>query len=124
MKKIFKLVAAWCFAGVLLHLLGCEAPPRKLPRGDILTAGYRYLVFGSQVTNGITLYDIGNEKFLSFLEPQDKESRYLHPVIGVSGRGFCIKEKDIFDINRKNGEIVAFNLSSMTHDKTNIRIFS
>ena len=94
---------------------------------ELLSHGFKYLVFGSQNTDGIEIYDFKKGNFVSLLIPEQKEAkqreaRYLEPIVGMSGKGFCIKEKDIFNFNKKEGQLITFDLKTFKSNSTGIRL--
>lgn len=86
----------------------------NLTSQEIISSGFKYMVFGSQNSNGIDLYDIKNEKFIQFILPENKKTRYLLPVITKSGRGYCIR-KDVTDINNIKDAIVAIDVNRLQY---------
>ena len=87
----------------------------NLTSQEIISYGFKYMVFGSQNTNGIDLYDIKNEKFIRFIIPENKKIRYILPVINKSGRGYCIR-KDETDINHIKDAIVAIDVNHLKYN--------
>lgn len=94
----------------------------ELPSKEILANGYKYFVFGSSNSEGIEIYDIRNNKFDDLLIPEQKGISYSDPVVGRSGKGYCIKEKDIFDLKKKEGQIITFDLNTFKSNATGIKI--
>lgn len=98
-----------------------RASVSDLSADKIVSSGYKYLIFGSQRTNGIELYDLQGNKFIPLLTPKDKETRYIMPVVGDSGKGFCIKQDSIF-LEKRRDEIISFDLNTLQSTSTGLII--
>jgi len=99
---------------IFFLIVGCNSSLlENLTSDEIMSSGYRYLIFGSQTTNGVQLYDFRSKRFVSLLVPGNKSVRYMEPVVGKSGKGFCIKEENTFDFERKKNEIIVFDLNTL-----------
>ncbi|MGA1871984.1 MAG: hypothetical protein ACMUJM_26000 [bacterium] len=93
---------------------------------ELISKGYKYIIFGSQRTNTIELYDLKKGSFIELLPPnKDIDSRFLEPVIGISGIGYCIKEKSRFNIKNKVGELITFSLQTLKYRRIDtVNIFN
>lgn len=80
--------------------------------GELVANGYKYILFGSQRTNGIEVYDLGKNQFIDLLKSEDKNIRYFSPVVDNSGIGYCIEEKYPLDA-KKVAKIIEFDLHNM-----------
>lgn len=116
-RRLLALVGA-VFLMVLLGSIFFEwyiANVNNLLVDDIVATGHRYLVFGSQKTNGIELYDLKQQKLIHFLVPAEKDFIYSDPVIGASGKGFCMKHAKIFDPASGAIELISFDLNLLRY---------
>jgi len=93
----------------------CEANINTLPVDEIVASGHKYLIFGSQDTNGIELYDLKQKKFIPFLIPAKKDIIYRDPVVGTSGKGYCIRLTGIFDTASNTVDLISFDLNFLNH---------
>lgn len=100
-----------------LGLFACNKPKQETLRSsDIVQSGYRYLVFGNQNTDGIELYDIKNGQFNPFLVgDKTKLVRYINPVIGKSGKGFCVRTEWMPGTTKAKVELVSIDITARTH---------
>lgn len=127
MEKILKIAFSVLLYGAILFILaliilaileGVRPLQNDLPPNDIISSGYKLLAFGSQNSDGIELYELKGGKITAFLIPKNKNVRYIKPVVGKSGKGYCIKEENTFDIGKKTDQIIAFNLNTFKHQPT------
>lgn len=86
-------------------------------REQLVVTGYKYIVFGSQRTNGIELYDFNKNSFIDFISSKDNKVRYLSPVVGRTGVGYCIEEKNTFEGERRTIKLMSFDLRTMKYQR-------
>ena len=72
---------------------GHEEPSNRIDPSELLKNGYKYILFGSQRTDGIEFYNLGNKTFKPFLRKENGQ-KFLGPVVGSTGRGYCLRETD------------------------------
>lgn len=105
---------------ILVHFVA-ESKKEPLPV-EIISSDYKFLIFGSQNSHGIELYDLKLGKFIPFLIPEgdgkNVDVRYVDPVVGKSGKGFCLLEKNIFQ--RRKAEVIKFDLGTLQSHPTKI----
>ncbi len=109
---------------LLMIILGCDRTlDNKLSTKEIISAGHRYIVFGSQRTGGIELFDFRDAQFHSLISTPDINIRqYMMPVVAANGKGFCIKQEHTFNAEKKTNEIIAFDLNTLENKSTGIKI--
>jgi len=116
-------IIAFLIVVINFIILNIEWPLKNdLSPGELISSGYRYIVFGSQNLNGIALYDLESEKIIPFIISKDRRIRYVNPVVGKSGKGYCIKEENIFKSKMKKNEIITFDLNTLKKGTTKVII--
>jgi len=115
LTMIFYGVSMIFFATVVIFVISSiEWPLRNdLPKKEIVSSGYKFLIFGNQNFKGLELYDFESGKFKPFLVPENNAIRYVEPVIGESGKGYCIKEENPFDLKNRKDEIITFDMKTL-----------
>lgn len=115
---------------VLLTIITCllfkawsEDKINNLTADEIVESGHSYLIFGSQSTSGIELYDLKQKKFINFIIPTSKDTIYKDVVVGISGKGYCIGLTDIFNNDSRKIELISFDLNLQNkHSAENLPI--
>ena len=120
---LFYGVAIIFFAITVFFIISSiEWPLRNdLPRKEVVLSGYKFLIFGNQNFKGLELYNLESGQFKSFLVPENNVIRYVEPVIGESGKGYCIKEENPFDLKNRKDEIISFDLKTLEKRYTNTK---
>lgn len=118
MNKIILIVIALLVVSLsAIKLKACSYYKKpEMQRKEIVESGYQYLVYGSQNSNGIEVYDIKNDKFIPIITPEKFEVRFENPVIGRSGKGYCVRIESIEGSMKARANIVSFDIISRTHN--------
>ena len=106
---------------ILLFLctgLSCERgnPANTIAPDELINNGYKYIIFGSQDTDGIELYDLKNKTFQSFLKRNGQ--RFTYPIVHNTGTVYFLRESgDGFEPDETALMVFDFKNRRLKHDK-------